>query len=164
MQDMLVRLYLLPDGAPLRAAAAEQGITIRPCMPFEAHILEDWVARHFSPRWVSECRIAMSHQPTGCIIATRNQKILGFACYDAAARGFVGPMGVSEDARGSGVGRVLLVTALEHMRTLGYGYAIIGGVGPADFYARCVGATPIENSSPGIYADILPNPSAEALN
>ncbi len=160
MQDMLVRLYNLPDGSPLRTAAAEQGITVRTCNPFEAHILEDWVGRHFSARWVSECRIAMSHSPIGCVIATRDREILGFACYDATARGFVGPMGVSESARGCGVGRVLLVTALEHMRTLGYGYAIIGGVGPADFYARCVGATPIADSSPGIYADILPNPPA----
>ncbi len=162
MQDMLVRLYNLPEGAPLRAAAAEQGINVRICNPFEAHILEDWVARNFSARWVCECRVAMSHQPIGCIIATRNHEILGFVCYDATARGFVGPMGVGEAARGAGVGRVLLVTALEHMRMLGYGYAIIGGVGPSDFYARCVGATPIEDSSPGIYADILPNPPAKA--
>ena len=160
MQDMLVRLYNLPAGAPLRAAAAEQGINVRICNPFEAHILEDWVGRLFSARWVSECRIAMSHQPIGCIIATRNHEIIGFACYDATARGFLGPMGVSESARGTGVGKALLVTALEHMRTLGYGYAIIGGVGPAEFYSRCVGATPIENSAPGIYADILPNPPA----
>ncbi|HBN18291.1 MAG TPA: GNAT family N-acetyltransferase, partial [Akkermansia sp.] len=27
-----------------------------------------------------------------------------------------------------------------------------------DFYARAVGATPIEGSSPGIYVDILPEP------
>ncbi len=158
MQDMLVRLYKLPEGAPLRAAAAEQGITVRICNPFEAHILEAWVARNFSARWVCECRVAMSHQPIGCLIATRKSEILGFVCYDATARGFVGPMGVGESARGTGVGRVLLVTALEHMRMLGYGYAIIGGVGPAEFYSHCVGATPIEDSSPGIYADILPNP------
>ncbi len=162
MQDMLVRLWNLPDGSVLRTAAAEQGINIRTCNPFEAHILEAWVGRHFSARWVCECRTAMSHQPIGCLIATRDHSIIGFVCYDATARGFLGPMGVAEEARGTGVGRALLVTALEHMRTLGYAYAIIGGVGPADFYARCVGATPIENSSPGIYADILPNPPADA--
>jgi hypothetical protein len=57
-----------------------------------------------------------------------------------------------------GVGKALLVSALEQMRALGYGYAVIGGVGPQEFYAKCVGATVIENSSPGIYADILPEP------
>ena len=44
------------------------------------------------------------------------------------------------------------------LRELGYAYGVIGGVGPADFYARAVGAMPIEGSSPGIYMDILPEP------
>ena len=44
------------------------------------------------------------------------------------------------------------------MFELGYAYGVIGGVGPADFYARAVGAMPIEGSSPGIYMDILPEP------
>ena len=37
------------------------------------------------------------------------------------------------------------------MRDDGYAYAIIGGVGPAEYYAKTVGATLIEGSSPGIY-------------
>jgi len=35
----------------------------------------------------------------------------------------------------------------------GYAYAIIGGVGPAEFYSKIVGATLIDNSVPGIYRD-----------
>lgn len=159
MVDMLVRLYELPESAPLREKLASRGVNVRRCNPFEAHILADWVGRSFSPRWVSECNIAMSHQPAGCLIATQKSRIIGFACYDATARGFVGPMGVDEAARGIGVGKALLITALEHMRTMGYAYAVVGGVGPQEFYARCVGATPIEGSSPGLYADLLPNPS-----
>lgn len=158
MQDMLVRLWKLPDSAPLCASLKEQGVSIRPCRPFEAHIVADWIGRLFSPRWVSEFNIAMSHQPVGCIIATFGQKTVGFVCVDATARGFVGPMGVDPSARKKGVGKALLVYALEQMRTLGYAYAVIGGVGPEDFYRTCVGATIIEDSTPGIYADILPNP------
>ena len=67
-------------------------------------------------------------------------------------------MGVSEAARGQGVGKALMLTGLEQMRSLGYVYAIIGGAGPVDLYKRWVGATVIEDSMPGIYADILPNP------
>lgn len=156
---MLVRLYSLPEGEPLRTELRAQGILVRRCHPFEAHSLADWVGRMFSERWVCESRVAMSHQPCGCFIATRQSRIVGFICIDATARGFVGPMGVDAAFRGAGVGRALLVTALEHMRALGYAYAIIGGVGPQDFYAKCVGATPIEGSSPGIYEDILPNPA-----
>ncbi len=158
MQDMLVRLYALPDAAPLRAALNARGVTIRSCRPYERHIVADWVGRTFSPKWVSECKVAIGHQPVGCVIATQEGKPIGFACWDATARGFIGPMGVAPSARGLGLGRALLVTALEQMREHGYGYAIIGGVGPAEFYASCVGATPIENSSPGIYADLLPEP------
>jgi len=41
------------------------------------------------------------------------------------------------------------------MAGMGYGYAIIGGVGPADFYTKVAGAVEIEGSSPGIYRDRL---------
>ena len=41
------------------------------------------------------------------------------------------------------------------MRTLGYGYGIIGDVGPSAFYERTVGATAIPNSEPGVYAGLL---------
>ncbi len=158
MQDMLVRLYALPDAAPCRAALEEQGIHIRSCRPYERHIVADWVGRTFSPKWVSECKVAIGHQPVGCVIATQGGKPIGFACWDATARGYIGPMGVDPSARGLGLGRALLTTALEQMRAFGYAYAIIGGVGPADFYATCVGATLIEGSETGIYADILPEP------
>jgi hypothetical protein len=34
-------------------------------------------------------------------------------------------------------------------------------VGPKEFYAKTVGAIEIPGSDPGIYVDILPEPSAE---
>lgn len=159
MVDMLVRLYALPDGAPLRQRVAEQGVTVRLCRPFDMHAAEEWIARTFSTRWVSEFQVAMAHQPCGCVIATQNRKVVGFACYDATARGFIGPMGVDPELRQGGVGKALLVTALEQMRAMGYAYAVIGGTGPQDFYSRTVGATVIEGSDPGFYTDILPEPS-----
>ena len=158
MVDMLVRLYALPSGEAPRLALQEQGVQIRSCRPYEMHAVEAWIARTFSTRWVSEFQIAMSHQPCGCIIATRQREVIGFACFDATARGFIGPMGVDPAVRMGGVGKALLITALEQMKALGYAYAIIGGTGPQDFYARTVGATVIEGSDPGIYADILPEP------
>lgn len=159
MVDMLVRLYALPEGASLRRKLEEKGVLIRTCRPYEMHAVQEWIARTFSTRWVSEFTAAMSHQPVGCIIATRNREVLGFACFDATMRGFIGPMGVDPSLRMGGVGKALLVTALEQMKALGYGYAVIGGTGPQEFYSRTVGATVIEGSDPGIYADILPEPS-----
>ena len=52
------------------------------------------------------------------------------------------------------VGMVLL-TALWGMHEMGYAYAIIGGVGPVDFYAKACGATVIPDSTPGVYKDML---------
>jgi hypothetical protein len=41
------------------------------------------------------------------------------------------------------------------MREMGYGYAIIGGVGPAEFYEKAVGAKIIEGSEISIYQHLL---------
>lgn len=158
MMDMLVRLYDLPDIEEELRKLGGEGVLIRRPGAYERHLVVDWVGRNFSPKWVSEAKTAFSRQPISCFIATREKKILGFACYDVTARGFLGPMGVAEDARKSGLGTALLVSALRGLRELGYAYGVIGGVGPADFYARAVGAVPIERSSPGIYVDILPEP------
>lgn len=161
MIDMLVRLYALPDVGRLKASLAETGIAIRRCSAYERHLVADWIGNTFSPKWVSEFKIAMSRQPAACIIATHNRAVIGFACYDVTARGFLGPMGVDPGARQRGLGKALLVTALEQLHNLGFAYAVIGGVGPQEFYSHTVGATPIEGSSPGIYVDILPEPPRE---
>lgn len=158
MMDMLVRLYDLPDIEEELRKFGKESILIRRPGAYERHLVADWVGRNFSPKWVSEAKTAFSRQPIACFIATQGKNILGFACYDVTARGFLGPMGVAEEARQSGLGTVLLVSALRGLRELGHAYGIIGGVGPADFYARTVGAVPIEGSSPGIYVDILPEP------
>jgi hypothetical protein len=41
------------------------------------------------------------------------------------------------------------------MRYEGYGYAIIGAVGPIEFYQKVVGATVIEDSTPSVYGGML---------
>lgn len=158
MMDMLVRLYALPEVGDELKSLNNQGVIIRRPGVYERHIVAHWVGENFSPKWVSEVKTAFSHCPVSCFIATKDKQILGFACYDVTARGFLGPMGVGEQARMGGLGRVLLVHALQGLRELGYAYGIIGGVGPAEFYAKSVGATPIEGSDPGIYRDILPDP------
>ena len=40
------------------------------------------------------------------------------------------------------------------MREMGYGYAIIGGVGPAEFYEKVCGAFVIADSEIGVYASL----------
>ena len=110
----------------------------------------------FSSKWVNEVEVALSRQPAACFIATKDKAIPGFACYDTTMRGFFGPTGVTESARGTGIGKALLFKSLEALRDIGYAYAFIGGVGPREFYEKACGAIEIPGSDPGIYGDILP--------
>ncbi len=64
-------------------------------------------------------------------------------------------MGVAEQARNRGIGKALLLSALDAMSHIGYAYAIIGGVDSAEFYIKTAGAVEIPGSSPGIYRDRL---------
>jgi GNAT superfamily N-acetyltransferase len=156
MVDMLVRLYALPESAQVYQEVASHGVTLRRARAFEKHTVAEFARKHFSAKWVSEIEVALTRQPVSCFIATRDKAILGFACYETTMRGFFGPTGVEEAARGMGIGKALLYKSLEAMRDIGYAYAVIGGVGPREFYEKACGATVIEGSDPGIYGDILP--------
>lgn len=150
MPDMLVRLYALPESRSM-----PPGITIRRAIAPEKHVVVSWVQAHFSAHWASEVDVAFARTPLSCFIAVDDADLTGFACYDATTIGFFGPTGVDTDRQGAGIGTALLLACLDDMRARGYAYAIIGGVGPAEYYERTVGATLIEGSDPGIYRGML---------
>jgi GNAT superfamily N-acetyltransferase len=154
MHDMLVRLYDLPSLQDALAPIAARGISIRRAKSPEKALVAAWMQSNF-PMFAAEAEVACCRLPISCFIAVRDQQILGFACYDATAPNFFGPEAVVPEERGRGLGRALLLAALHAQREQGYAYAIIGGVGPAAFYARSVAAVPIEGSTPGIYAGLL---------
>ena len=155
MHDMLVTLYALPSLDEAVAACAARGVAIRRALAPEKPAVLDWVRAHFASS-AAEVETAFAQVPATCFIAVRDDTMLGFACYDVACRNFFGPEGVSNGERGRGIGRALLLAALHAQRAQGYAYSIIGGVGPADFYEKNVGAVPIAGSTPGIYAAMLP--------
>ncbi len=155
MPDMLVRLYDLPDRPSILEKVKAQGVTIRRAMAYEKHRAVKWVDTRFGTGWASECDVAFSNRPISCLLATEAGRVIGFACHDTASRGFFGPTGVEEAARGHGVGTALLLATLLDMRQAGYAYAIIGRAGPADFYAKTVGASMIPGSEESIYRDLL---------
>jgi len=161
MPDMLVRLYDLPDVAPLVKDLADRNIVIRRAMPYEKHRVVGWVRESFGEGWASECDGAFANHPVSCFIATETGDIAGFACHDSTCRNFFGPTGVAGEKRGSGIGKALLLSCLHAMAALGYAYAIIGGVDSTAFYAEAVGATVIEGSTPGIYRDPLRKKNAD---
>jgi len=155
MPDMLVKLYALPETDAELTRLRIEGVDVRRAIAPEKHLVIRWVREQFSEYWASECDVAFAHVPIGCVIAVRENRLLGFACYDTTIKGFFGPTGVASDARGQGIGKALLLSALEAMRAEGYGYAIIGAAGPTDYYAKAVGALLIDDSSPGVYRGML---------
>ena len=150
-----MRLYDLPDHMDLMGRLAQEGIEIRRPLAAEKSLTIEWVARRFGSGWASEADVSFGYQPVTCFIAIADRRVIGFACYDSCYRNFFGPTGVAEEYRGRGVGKALLFACLNAMRDQGYAYAIIGGVGPADFYAKACGAELIAGSDPGIYRGIL---------
>lgn len=151
MADMLVKLYELPDVMPLIAQQQAAGVDIRRAIAPEKHIVVNWVRETFQQYWANECDVSFANQPVSCFVAVADERPIGFACYDATYKNFFGPTGVLESYRGRGIGQVLLVVTLHAMAAQGYAYAIIGSVGPTEFYTRTVGATLIPDSTPGIY-------------
>jgi GNAT superfamily N-acetyltransferase len=153
--DMLVKLYELPNSQAAYDRLQQSGTTMRRALAPEKHKVIAWVRNSFSEAWASEVEVAFSRQPVSCFIAVQHGKIVGFACHDATCRNFFGPTGVEPSLRKSGIGAALLFACLEAMKQQGFGYAIIGGVGPAAFYTKTVGAIAIEGSAPGIYRGLL---------
>ena len=155
MPDMLVKLYGLESVDTLLEAQDDSGVCIRRILPPEKHILVNWISEEFNEKWASECEIAFTNHPVSCFVAIEKEKIIGFACYNATAKGFFGPEGVEEKSRRRGIGKALALRCLHAMADDGFGYAIIGAAGPTDFYAKAVKATVIEGSTPGIYEGML---------
>ncbi len=162
--DMLVKLYDLVPDAALDKRMADQGITLRRALVPERTAICDWIRPRFGAGWVDEATAAIMRQPVTCWIAHQGETLLGFACHDATMRGFFGPTGVDVSARGKGIGHALLLRTLLDMQDQGYGYAVIGGAGPTEFYQRSVGAIPIEGSSPGIYRGMLLTASPSGMS
>lgn len=146
MPDLLVKLYSLP---PTGGPAPE--VEVRRAFAAEKRLVCDWVANHFGSGWASECEAAFARLPVACFLALRDQTLLGFACYDATARGFFGPTGVAESERNHGIGAALLSATLHDMTAQGHAYAIIGAAHSSEFYRKHTGAIEIPDSDPGFY-------------
>ncbi len=146
MSDLLVRLY---DLEPVPGEI--EGVVIRRPLPHEKGTVKKWIAEQFSEDWSHEFECSFKTFPVTSFIALKDDRIVGFACYEVTCRGFFGPTGVAESARGRGIGKELLIRSLVGLRELGYAYGFIGWAGPVDFYEKTLGAIPIPGSSRGIY-------------
>lgn len=153
MPDMLVKLYELDDDWQFIVGQKSRGITIRKPIGPEKHLLIQWVSENFGSAWAAETDVAFGNSPRSCFAAVtvKQAAFVGFACYDATALGFFGPVGVDRLHRRAGIGTALLMACLLDMKLKGYGYAVIGAVKDTDFYKNTVGAREIPGSTPGFY-------------
>ena len=157
MVDMLIKLYELEDHWQLPAKQQALGIALRKPMGPEKHGIISWVSGHFGAGWASEIDVALSNRPATCFVAVKEANIIGFACYDATALGFFGPIGVEKSHRKRGTGTALMTACLLDMKLKGYGYAVVGAVEEANFYKNAVGALEIPGSTPGFYHSQIKN-------
>lgn len=152
---MLTRLKGLPQVDDIEQSLQNEGIIIkRPIAP-EKSILIDWTRKRFSKNWADEVSVAFNTMPVNCFIAQKDQRIVGFACYECTSKNYFGPTGVIEEFRGRQIGKLLLIKSLNALKEKGYNYAIIGGVGPQSFYKKTIDAEIILNSGESIYQNLL---------
>ena len=161
MPDMLAKLYDLPSGAAECERLRSEGVVCRRAESYERTEVLKYVRSQF-PNWEDEAAAAFSTVPPTVFIAVEQRSVQGFACYNVTRPNYFGPTGVAPDQRGRGIGKVLLLQCLEALAAEGYAYAIIGGVGPAEFYERTVGATLIAGSERGIYRNRLAPPGGSS--
>lgn len=154
MPDMLVRLYDLPDASARHERARREGAAVRRAEPWDRKRYGAFVGESFGELWAIEAELAYRQSPISAFLAERDGAIVGFAAYECTRRGFFGPTGVLESERGKGIGTALLLRCLESMLEIGYAYAVIGGVGPAEFYRSVCGAFEIPGSETGVYGSL----------
>jgi len=151
MKDMLVHLYNLDFADKMPAKDVR---IVRVLSPNSDKVIA-FVEAHFSKGWAAEVKAAVYRSQPTCFVALHENKIVGFAAYDATAKGYFGPIGVDQTLRGKNIGKALILHTLEAMYHDGYGYAIIGSAGDnvLEFYRKTVQAYDIEK--PGNVYDRL---------
>ena len=153
MADMLVKLFNISMPVNEEEKLLENGIRIKRALATDRSKIIEYSKTCGGQDYSDEVRAAFANNPITCYIATKDKELIGFACFEATAKNFFGPMAVSEDYRKHGIGKVLLLRSLYSMSEMGYGYAIIGWPTKSaiPFYERCVDAIIIEDDSYDVY-------------
>jgi len=152
VKDLIVNLYEKNFLKDTNVKLKNSEIVIKRILSPNSDDLINFVSLNFNLNWASEIKSSLYKDNPSCFIAVHQNNIVGFACFDATAKGYFGPTGVNEKYRGQNIGQVLLLTTLNAMKESGYGYAIIGSVGSnvIPFYSKYLNV--IESSSkPNIY-------------
>lgn len=151
--DLIVNLY---HEYKINVELKTDKVSIKRLLSPNSDRLVEFVEKNFTKGWASEIKAAIYKNNPTCFIAVSDNEIVGFACYDATAKGYFGPTGVNENFRGLNIGQVLLQKCLTAMKNDGYGYAIIGSVGEKviSFYSKYIELTPVSSSN-SVYVRLI---------
>jgi mycothiol synthase len=96
-----------------------------------------FIGHDFGPIWRFE-----AERGAAVFYVEDGGEIVGFSTHEANNRGLgtFGPTGVRISARGRGVGRMLVMASLAHLRQLGYHRAIIPWTEATEYYRKTCGA------------------------
>jgi len=150
--DLLIKLYDLKFEKHRKEHFDNELRIVRPLAIDKTKVIE-FVRSEFGERWANECERSFSKIPISCFVGLKKKNVIGFACYDATAKGFFGPIGIKQEERSKGLGTQLLYSCLSDMWDNEYGYAIVGWVdeNQLEFYHKNTAASVIPGSHPGIY-------------
>ena len=141
--DLIINLYALPEPQQI------DGVKICRVLPPDFGKVSSFIKETFPGIWDQEASYALYNRPVSCYIAVKEKSIVGFACYNATAKGYFGPTGVAEAFRRQGIGEALALHTLHGMREDGYGYAVIGWTSDVGLpLYKKIGAVEIPGSEP----------------
>jgi phosphoribosylglycinamide formyltransferase 1 len=163
--NLLVDLTNPPiDVASAVSRLAAEGLRVVVTRNVEERVLA-WVDDVFGGAWSTEAARGT------CVVVMRDDRPVAFATVDAqgldyawlrgVARdkdvGLFGPFGVVPEERGGALGPAVLAIALDELRHLGYGRAVIAAAndGLVPYYERYANARVVERYDP---LDLIPSP------
>jgi mycothiol synthase len=113
----------------------KENFFVKRAEPNDRDRIIEWLGEVF-PGWISEVEEAFKNNPVSLFIAGTAGKLLAFSAYETNNKGtgWFGPMGTDAEARGKGIGAVLLKKCLNALKEEGFVKAIIPWVGPIPFY------------------------------
>ncbi len=129
------------DTAEAEARLAAAGAEARRASTADRDALGRLLDAHW-PAWRAETDRALANTPPTLHLVLRDGDVLGFAAYDAnnVGTGWFGPMGTAPQARGLGVGGVVLRRCLRDIRAQGQEHATIAWAASLPFYEKAAGA------------------------
>ena len=137
-----INLMLSLPMAMLASPTVAADVEVRLVVSDDERKLKEFVFVNFSESWWKEIEAIFNSESSAfSVIACCNGEVVGFASVGATNSSWFGPMGVGEQFRGRGIGKILLLKSINEATFRGENQLTIPWVNEA-FYNRCLGKMP----------------------